>query len=136
MPDGRGGIPARRPASGLLAGRLGSRLVLGLALLPARLHLRADLGDLGLVDAAVLVGVDPVEMLRGARGAGRLRFGARDHAVGIGVEMLEHVAVAAVAATMPAPTAMSPMLVWPAHFVARKPRSEEHTSELPSLMRI
>src|SRR3546814_15307679 len=90
MPDGRGGIPARRPASGLLAGRLGSRLVLGLALLPARLHLRADLGDLGLVDAAVLVGVDPVEMLRGARGAGRLRFGARDHAVGIGVEMLEH----------------------------------------------
>src|SRR3546814_19954883 len=59
-------------------------------------------------------------MLRGARGAGRLRFGARDHAVGIGVEMLEHVAVAAVAATMPALTAMSPMLVWPAHFVARK----------------
>src|SRR3546814_6603590 len=76
-------------------------------------------------------------MLRGARGAGRLRFGARDHAVGIGVEMLEHVAVAAVAATMPALTAMSPMLVWPAHFVARKlARSEEHTSELQSLMRI
>src|SRR3546814_2021343 len=98
-------------------------------------------------------------MLRGARGAGRLRFGARDHAVGIGVEMLEHVAVAAVAATMPALTAMSPMLVWPAHFVARKlavaigiaaceprlgggehlgaaDRSEEHTSELQSLLRI
>src|SRR3546814_13184992 len=34
--------------------------------------------------------------------------------------MLEHFAVAAVAATMPALTAMSPMLVWPAHFVARK----------------